>query len=178
LEWAFSCTKNDYQGHQSASPASQRPHYHFQMRQNNQSFVRYNDFHVPFLEGDVHMIQAQLAGALKLAFVGPPGMADIFKQGVIDQIIEGAVPVDNESKGLLHTQTVVIADTGTSIDAEALRKHLAAERAKGVPMARAVRTFPKVSAKTVVRPGPGVVEQAPRDGGRGAAKPGKDADDS
>ena len=31
-EWAFSCGEGDFIGHKSESEASQRPHYHFQMR--------------------------------------------------------------------------------------------------------------------------------------------------
>jgi hypothetical protein len=32
LEWAIACGHGDYDGHQSDSEASRRPHYHFQMR--------------------------------------------------------------------------------------------------------------------------------------------------
>ena len=53
FEWSFSCSQNDYEGHKTNSPDLQKPHYHFQMRINRRSFIKYNDFHVPFTEHDL-----------------------------------------------------------------------------------------------------------------------------
>ena len=48
FEWSFSCTENDYCGHDTACEDSRRAHYHFQMRVNEQAFIKFSDFHVPF----------------------------------------------------------------------------------------------------------------------------------
>jgi hypothetical protein len=46
LEWSFSCSESDYLGHSSTQATL--PHYHLQMRVDQQQFINYGDFHLPF----------------------------------------------------------------------------------------------------------------------------------
>lgn len=51
IEWSFSCSNEDYKGHEGTQ--ANYPHYHFQMRINNQRFINFSDFHIPFSEEDI-----------------------------------------------------------------------------------------------------------------------------
>ena len=52
LEWSFSCTENDFNGHKN-SIYGKEPHYHFQMRSNGRPFINYNDYHPTFSDEDI-----------------------------------------------------------------------------------------------------------------------------
>ena len=89
-EWAFSCAEGDYLGHASASIESQRPHYHFQMRYKRQAFVRYNDFHIPLRDSDIHTVEAARAAPdfVKQRFAGGEGMSELFNDEMVEYLVK------------------------------------------------------------------------------------------
>jgi hypothetical protein len=83
-DWAISCGESDFAWRKTDSDASQIPHYHFQMRVKKQAFVRYNDFHIPFNNHDILMIEArkEAPDLIKHNFTGGTGMSDIFREEI------------------------------------------------------------------------------------------------
>lgn len=54
IEWTFSCADWDYKWHNWTN--ADFPHYHFQMRINNNIHIKFSDFHIPFSEEDLFVI--------------------------------------------------------------------------------------------------------------------------
>ena len=165
-EWAFACGEGDYMGHESESEDSRRPHYHFQMRYKRQAFIRYNDFHIPLSDFDIRTIEMARAapGFVRPKFAGGEGMSDLLTEGNLQRILENTVSTPDESEALLNFQTMVVADPGKPISGETLLALFDEAKQKGVSIASLVPKLENVSAQTLVIPGPGVVEQAPRTG--------------
>ena len=58
IEWTFDCSKNDFEGH--AGTSIDYPHYHFQMRIDGRQFINFNDFHVPFNDYDLFVLESSM----------------------------------------------------------------------------------------------------------------------
>ncbi len=167
-EWGFSCSEGDYRGHDGGKDGSDRPHYHFQMRHKKQAFIRYNDFHIPLRDRDVHSIEAMraLPGVARPMWFGGEGMSDVLSDETVEHIVKGSKPTLDEGQATFRMQTIIMADEGTTISGDELNKLFQEAREKGVTVASLVDKLPNVRAETFVMPGDGVAEQAPRSGGR------------
>lgn len=172
-EWAFSCSENDYKGHQTDSPDSQRPHYHFQMRVNRAAFIRYNDFHVPFSDTDIIEIEAEKAApeAVKRAFWGGEGMSALLEQDVLEHVVKHGGAAPDPDKAPVKLDTIIMAEEGSTISGDDLAALIKEAKEKRVTVTSIADKLPNVRIQTIVTPGPGVVEQAPRSGGRGKRPP-------
>jgi hypothetical protein len=165
-EWAFSCSEGDYRGHESVSEESRRPHYHFQMRYKKQAFIRYNDFHVPLWDSDISTIEAKRAapGFVREHFVGGEGMGDLLNEDTLEHVVNTSRAIANEEEATIKLDTIVMADEGKSIRGEDLMGVIEEAKAKGVSVASLLPKLKGTSVQTIVTPGAGVVEQAPRSG--------------
>lgn len=165
LEWAFSCAKSDYLGHQSSQHAKY-PHYHFQMRIDQRPFINYSDFHVPFSEGDILSIEAKrsLPYVVKHKFPRGEGMSELLNDNTVEALVTGGIKADDEADAPLHLDTLVIADEGTTIRGEDLYNIIQEAQAKGVTVTSLMHKLPNTKTRVIVTPGHGVVEQAPRTG--------------
>lgn len=109
IEWTFDCSKNDFEGHQGTS--IDYPHYHFQMRIDGQQFINFNDYHVPFTDEDIFVLQNSMEQGdwFKQNFgaIGS-GMQEAisFK---LDDIIEHSVRSDKEDEATYHFSTIIDA---------------------------------------------------------------------
>ena len=171
-EWGFSCAEGDYLGHVSASTESQRPHYHFQMRYKRQAFVRYNDFHIPLCDSDIHTIETTRAAPdfVKQRFAGGEGMSDLFNDDTVDYLVKAGRSGGNEEEAPLKLDTILTADEGTSIRGDDLADLIEEARKTGVTITSLLPRLKNVNIQTIVTPGPGVVEQAPRSGRKSRSK--------
>ena len=168
LEWAISCSKTDYEGHQGDNENAKKPHYHFQMRINNNRYIDYGDFHIPLHHVDIVNMEAErlAPGRAPRHFVGGEGMSDIFKEEVVEKLaIDGRI-AENEGAGAVKFDHIVIADKGKPMLAEDVLAAVREAREQGKPAAGFLRKLPDVKVMTMAEPGPGVVKQAVR-GGRG-----------
>ena len=167
-EWAFSCSESDFKGHQSDSPHSQRPHYHFQMRVNKQAFIRYNDFHVAFPAKEIDLIEAKLSHPelIKHNFTGGAGMGELLNEDTLGKVISAVSSGDNEEEAIFKLDTIVRADEGTTISGDDLADLIEEAKRTGVTIASLLPRLKNASVQTIVTPGAGVVEQATRSGGR------------
>lgn len=170
LEWSFSCAESDYLGH-AASRNAKHAHYHFQMRDGGRPFIDYNDFHLPFSKMDVINIAAMRArpDMIKFGFRHGEGMKEVLRDETLEYIVEGARGGDDgdlEEQGHFKLDTLLFADEGTKISGEDIWRAIEEARRDKVTIASRLKNIPNTSAKIMVTPGPGVVEQAPRSGGR------------
>lgn len=163
-DWAFSCGEGDYLGHENGSDDSRRPHYHFQMRYKKAAFIRYNDFHIPLHDSDIRTIEATRAAPdfVKHHFAGGAGMSDLLNEDTVKQLVAAGQSGDDEDEALLELETLVMADPGTTISGDDIANLIEEAKAKGVTITSLLPKLKDTRIQTMVTPGPGVVEQAPR----------------
>ncbi len=84
IEWTFDCSNNDFKGQHGT--AIDYPHYHFQMRIDGKPFIKFNEFHLPFTDQDLFVLQLNQE------------QGDWFKQGfgAIGSGMQDAVSIDPE----------------------------------------------------------------------------------
>jgi hypothetical protein len=163
LEWAISCSPSDYAGHANSYEGAQ-PHYHFQMRIDQKPFINYSDFHINFRDREIANIEAILAlpDMVKPMFPHGEGMNDVLKDETAEQIINMTVTGGETEKAPFKIDTLVVAPEGQKIDGEALWKIMTEAKQKNVTMASLLHKLPDANVRSIVSPGPGVVDQAPR----------------
>lgn len=166
IDWAFSCAEGDYEGHISSGVPKHPPHFHFQMRLDGRSFIRYNDFHIPFSEMDLITIEAMKAepDIVKQRFSFGEGMNDVLTEDAVDEIINAVIPGDASEEAPFKIDTLVMAEEGKSISGEDVYNLIQEAKEKGVTAASLMHKLPNATSQVVVSPGPGVVEQAVRSG--------------
>ena len=171
-EWGISCSNGDFQGHESASPDSRLPHYHFQMRRKKQAFIRYNDFHIPLHRSDIQTLEAVRSEPrfIRPIFAGGEGMSEIFNDETIEAAIGSSTPTVDESEATFSISTMMMAEEGKTMSGDDLHALIQEAKKRGVPGASLAGKLKGVRVQTLVSPGDGVVEQAPRSGGRGKKK--------
>jgi hypothetical protein len=159
LEWAISCAKSDYDGHGNTEE-SLRPHYHFQMRIDGKRFIDYSDYHLSLHHSDILTMEAMrlASGKITRNYVGGEGMDTVFKEDVVEGLL-----AKGDGGDMLSTVHIV---ERKGMDAGALLDQLRAAKAEGRPMIDVVRGEEDAKVTTLVEPGPGVVQQAVRQGRR------------
>ena len=170
LEWAFSCAESDYQGH-ATSQHAKHSHYHFQMRIDGRPFINYSDFHLPFSRQDVAEIEAMRAQPEKIMqhFSYGEGMDDVLSDKTAEHIVNCTIPEvdgDDIDAAPFRISSFVRAEPGKTISGDDIWAIFQEAKAKGVTVASLMHKVPNARTQIVVSPGPGVVEQAPRTGGR------------
>lgn len=165
LEWAFSYTESDYEGH-ATSRHARHQHYHFQMRIDRRPFIDYNDFHVPFTEMDVIIIEAMRAsrGKVQQRYSFGEGMRDILNDDTVEHIANATISGNDSDEAHFKLVTIAMAEEGKTISGEDLYQIIQEAKAKSVPVASLVHKLPNARTQVIITPGPGVVEQAPRSG--------------
>ncbi|MNU42703.1 hypothetical protein D3C71_314690 [compost metagenome] len=171
FEWSFSCDKNDFAGHQGK--ASNYPHFHFQMRINGKPFISYNDFHAPILRWEAEQLRAIHADGsrIKSKFIYGEGIEDVMDNLGPEAIVNLPIVKDGDpDKAPFRIQTMWIAEEGKTISGDDLADLFSKARRDGVTVASLAHHLPNASVRTLVEPGPGVVDPAPREGGRAARR--------
>src|SRR6202035_814990 len=86
------------------------PHYHFQMRYNKQAFIRYNDFHIPLRDRDVHSIEAMraLAGVARPMWFGGEGMSDLLSEEAVEHIVKTSEPTLDADAATTRMDTFIM----------------------------------------------------------------------
>jgi hypothetical protein len=169
LEWAFSCSESDYQGHQKSSNAK-HSHYHLQMRIDGNPYINYGNFHLPFSERDIIEIEAQrvMPDTVRRRYSFGESINDVLISLPAEELLDHLATDDSGDyeRAPFAINTFAAADDGTTIDGDELNKIIQEARARGVPIASLMHKLSNVKTTVVISPGPGVVEQAPRSGGR------------
>jgi hypothetical protein len=167
LEWSFSCSENDFLGHQNSQNA-QHPHYHFQMRIDKRPFIGFNNYHLPLSDMDVLNMSAKMAKPefIKQRHSFGEGMSEMFAEEVVEQVLNTAVTDGDTEKAPIKFDTFAYAEEGKQINGDDLADLIEEAKEKGVTVASLIHKLPNANTKVMVSPGPGVVEQAPRSRGK------------
>jgi hypothetical protein len=165
LEWAMSCSQSDFLGHEATKNAK-HPHYHFQMRIDGRQFINYNDFHLPLSEMDIVNIEAIKIAPEKIKpkFHFGEGMQDILTDETVETIVNTSMEGDPTEDASFKLETIAIAEDGKTISGDDLYDIIQEAKAKGITVASLMHKLANARSRTIVSPGPGVVEQAPRSG--------------
>lgn len=164
-EWSISCSDSDFRGHEGAGPQASKPHYHMQFRFKKQSFVKFNDFHLPLHKDDLEAVGLLKADPeASLNFAGGQGIADLFATVPAEEIIKLGVAQGEEADALLSMDTIIMADPGKTLRGDDLANLFERARKQGVTVSSLVSELKDASSTTIITPGPGVVEQAIRGG--------------
>ncbi len=169
FEWSISCHTSDYIGHANSRHA-RNPHYHFQMRLNGRPFINYNDFHLPLSKSDIIHLEAMRSDPnfLKARWTGGHGMQDILTDDTLELIINAPQEGNrNDDEAPFKIDTFIMADEGSTFSGEDIYNLIQEAKEKGVTLASLASKIPNATATVFVSPGPGVVDEAPRAGGRG-----------
>jgi hypothetical protein len=162
LEWSFSCTQSDFQGHHDKFRGKE-PHYHFQMRIDNKIFIKYAEFHIPFTKYDLLVLQSKMdkSSIIESRCLYGEGMHDLFTRIKPDNLVKYSTPTDDEKKATVHFQTIVEAEPGKKISSDDIYKIFQESKEKNVPISSLVH---KLGAKStiIIEPAPSVPEIAHR----------------
>ena len=106
IEWTFDCSDSDFKGHRGEY--SNFPHYHFQMKIDDQRFINFSDFHIPFSEYDLLILSLEREHC-DLFIRWSPGGSGMQDAVTIDPeaILKGTSPTENEHKAVYQIQTII-----------------------------------------------------------------------
>ena len=160
LEWSFSfsegCVNGGHGGH--------GPHYHFQMRINNQRFFDYGDYHIKLSLADIEMLKIQTGKYPEIIFDDhyAMGMEGLMNRTEPENLLKNLRRTDDEEKATFHMQTMLVADPGTEISGDEIADLIEESRQTGIPLAQLVKKLNNVRTRVFIEPGSGVPEPAQR----------------
>lgn len=96
-------------------------------------------------------------------------MDDVLSDKTAEHIVNCTIPEvdgDDIDAAPFRISSFVRAEPGKTISGDDIRAIFQEAKAKGVTVASLMHKVPNARTQIVVSPGPGVVEQAPRTGGR------------
>jgi hypothetical protein len=171
LQWSFSCSESDLNGHDGGSEQSKLPHWHFQMYVDEKPFIRYNDTHAPLSEQDIGLLEhmRKHPGKVRRRFVGGTGMGDVLHESTLEQVVASGQSTGAEEEANaapIELNTILVAEPGKTIKGEDIYNLIQAAKAEGVTVTSKLRGLQGASMTTIVSAGPGVVTQSVRSGGR------------
>ena len=166
FEWSFSVTNSDFIGHTTTQNAN-HSHYHLQMKIGGRLFIQYRDFHIPFSRMDIINLVAKekLPEIVRHSFAKGEGMQDLMQAEVIQNVLNSPGDAD-EDDATFNISTIAVADEGTKMSGEDIYNVIQEAKSKGVTVASLMHKLQNASTTVTVTPGPSVVEQASRTGGR------------
>lgn len=159
IEWAFSIGHTDKEGHPNSQVGS-TPHYHIQMKVNDRIFLKFNDFHIPFSEGDLFTMEMleQLGDNAKLGHSYGYGVGAIEDEELLEQIDDVLKVSDNPENAPFNRQTLIIADEGQTISGELLQKAINESKKTKQPIGKIMQRLlseSNIKANTISMLGPG-----------------------
>lgn len=160
IEWTISISENDKKGHLNSNYA-EFPHFHIQMKVDNQIFIRFNDFHIPLSEADIFTFTALEEASDKIEWRNSfgEGMAILEDIDSLEQIDHLMTRTDDIENGTFNTGTMVQMPQGETMDGETLEKIFEESRKTKKPIRHLInKYFPQAKIITEIRPGDGVPE--------------------
>ncbi len=163
IEWTFDCSRNDFSGHKGL--AIYYPHYHFQMRIDGRQFINFNDFHLPFDDHDLFVLNSSIEhGDIFGHDFGSAGagMEDAMNFPV-DDILEFSGSSSQEDESLYHLSTMIEAsDEPISGDEIEDIRAEAARAGKTFTYIAKQRLGGRASVRTVITPSDSITDIASR----------------
>lgn len=164
FEWLFSCSKGDFEGHKGTK--HEYPHYHIQMRVNNQPFIDFSDFHIPLNNHDKYVIRVkrgEIKGIVHRDGFGT-GMDSFFKNVSPNDILKHAKITEDSDKSSIHTTYILEAEPGTTISGDEIAELMKESKKTNIPLWNLLPKLKNAKQTAIVSPGEGVPEIFQRKG--------------
>jgi len=169
ITWSFSCGKSDFEGHKGKRYGN-FPHYHMQMTLNQQGFISYNDFHIPFHSDDLYDLElfTNHKDVIKHGYGRGAGMQEILgNEETVELLVDESDATDNPEEAALKLDTIIMAKEGETLSGALLEEAFKEAKATGKTVTSILRSKLKdtgASITTIVSPGDGVPEAQQRKG--------------
>jgi len=166
IEWAFSIGHTDKEGHLNAQVGS-IPHYHIQMKVGDRIFLKFNDFHIPFSDGDLFTITIldQAPDKVKLGHSYGHGAGILEDEENIDLIDDAMTITDDIENAPFNRQTLIQAPEGQTISGEIIQQAIDESKRTKKPIVKILqRLLSDAKITTILTPGDGVPKMTKRSG--------------
>lgn len=158
IEWSLNYGKTDLKGHKNSKNAN-FPHFHIQVLIDNNPFIRFNDFHIPFSEADLFNFQ-MLEEAGDLIDFGKGrgrGISAITDQDYLKELDKGMKVAKDENTAPFNTNSMFQMPEGKTISGKKLTEIFAESKKTGITSRHLIKKyFPDVKIVTEINPGKGV----------------------
>jgi hypothetical protein len=165
IKWTFWCTQNDIKGH--GGKHSSMPHFHIEIRLENQVFVKFSDFHIPFTDDDLFNFQCNSDPGFPVIFDfggRSSGMNDAMSLKPED-ILESAISTAEPEDAIYNIQSIVMAEEGETIPMDKFLESLDKSKQSGKSVAHYLNES-DLNAQIHVFPAEFVVEKVERNNPR------------
>ena len=166
IEWAFSIGHTDKDGHINAQVGS-KPHYHIQMKVDNNLFLRFNDFHIPFSDFDLFNMELleQASDKVALGHYRGYGIGILENEDNLEIIDEVLSVSDDFENAPFNRQTLIQAPAGQTISGEIIQQVIDESKRTKKPIGKIIqRLLPDASCNTMLGPGDGIPKMTKRSG--------------
>jgi hypothetical protein len=166
IEWAFSIGHTDKEGHQN-SQIGITPHYHIQMKVDDRIFLKFNDFHIPFSDGDLFTLELleQAGDKVKLGHSFGQGIGIIEDEEALKIIDDAMTITDDEETAPFNRQTIIEAPEGQTISGKLIKQAINESKRTRQPIGKILqRLLPAANTISIITPGDGVPKMTKRSG--------------
>lgn len=166
IEWAFSIGHTDLAGHPNARVGA-TPHYHIQMIVDGRVFLKFNDFHIEFMDEDLFNIQAlEEAGDLIITkhFYGE-GMGMLEDEENLKMIDDAMSISEDDKDAIFQRQTMISMPEGQTFSGELIQQAMEESARTKEPIGKILqRLISDANIVTVITPGDAVPKMSKRSG--------------
>lgn len=166
IEWAFSIGHTDKEGHLNAK-VGYFPHYHIQMKVDERVFLKFNDFHIPFSNGDLLTISLleQAPDKVKLGHNHGYGIGILEDEENIELIDDTMIITDDVENAPVNRQTIIKAPEGQTISDEIFQQAIEESKRTKKPIGKILqKLLPDANIITILSPGDCVPKMTKRSG--------------
>lgn len=164
IEWSLNFGSSDKAGHLDSKNAN-FPHFHLQMLINEQPFIGFNDFHIPFSKEDLFNLELleKAKDLIKFRNDYGEGMSMIEEQDILLELENNMKISSDEENATFHTRTIFQLPDGKTMSGEILEKVFQESKETKIPARHLIKKYyPDVQIITEICPGKGVPEMKKR----------------
>ncbi len=164
IEWTINMGKTDRIGHADTQNAS-FPHFHLQIKVDDNVFIRFNDFHIPLSNEDIFSFRAFEEAPEKVVWRNSfgEGMSIIEDEESLVELEKLMRQTDDVEMGTFDTSTLVQMPEGEQMDGEELWKIFEESKRTGIPARHLLQKhYPQATITTEIGPGQCVPEMSKR----------------
>lgn len=154
--WSLSCSNTDFSGHANKRTGKYH-HFHLDMRIDNKSFIKFNDFHIPFNQEDMFTFEAIEKAPDKFKYFEyyGSGIQDLFNEISAGELLDNMKATDDYKNAPYRMQTIITAPKGKTISGDELANLYKERQKTGLPIAKLAQKL-KAGVTTIISPGEGV----------------------
>lgn len=158
IDWSVSIGKTDRHGHPDTKNAK-HPHFHIQMKVDNNVFIKFNDFHIPFSDDDIFTLRSMEEAPDKVVWRNTfgAGMSILEDDGTLKKLDKLMLRTEDTENATFNAGTLIKMPKGETMDGETISKALKESKETGIPVRHILKKyFPQASFMTEITPGDGV----------------------